>query len=73
MHRAQRRAEELAQGLRVTEERLTLAQQASQVGSFDWNLDTGVNSWSPELYAMYGLQPDEFGKTQAVVGELSPS
>lgn len=65
MHRARRRAEELAQGLRVTEERLTLAQQASQVGSFDWNLNTGVNSWSPELYAMYGLQPDEFGKTQA--------
>ncbi len=66
MHRARRRAEELAQGLRVTEERLTLAQQASQVGSFDWNLDTGVSSWSPELYALYGLQPDEFGKTQAV-------
>jgi len=65
MHRARRRAEELAQGLRVTEERLTLAQQASQVGSFDWNLDTGVSSWSPELYAMYGLQPDKFDKTRA--------
>jgi K+-sensing histidine kinase KdpD len=65
MHRARRRAEELAQSLRVTEERLTLAQQASQVGSFDWNLDTGVNSWSPELYAMYGLQTDKLGKTQA--------
>ncbi|MDF2459691.1 MAG: putative Histidine kinase, partial [Nitrospira sp.] len=65
MQRALRRAEELAQGLRVTEERLALAQQASQVGSFDWNLDTGVNSWSPELYGMYGLQPDESGETQA--------
>ena len=65
MHRARRRAEELAEGLRVTEERLTLAQQASQVGSFDWNLETGINTWSPELYAMYGLRPDEFGRTQA--------
>ena len=65
MHRARRRAEELAQGLRVTEERLTLAQRASQVGSFDWNLETGLTSWSPELYTMYGLQPDDYELTQA--------
>src|SRR5512132_4429619 len=63
MHRARQRAEELAQGLRVTEERLTLAQQASQIGSFDWNLETGVNAWSPELYDMYGIRPEEFGHT----------
>jgi len=64
MNRARQRAEELAQGLRVTEERLTLAQQASQIGSFDWNLETGVNTWSPELYDMYGIRPEEFGHTQ---------
>ena len=65
MNRARQRAEELAAGLRLTEERLYLAQQASQVGSFDWNLETGINTWSPELYTMYGLRPDEFGRTQA--------
>jgi PAS domain S-box-containing protein len=65
MQRARHRAEELAQGLRVTEERLALAQEAAQVGSFDWNLETGINTWSPELCAMYGLRPDGFGKTQA--------
>ena len=65
MHRARQRAEELATGLRVTEERLTLAQQASQIGSFDWNLETGINTWSPELYAMYGLTPEDFGNTLA--------
>ena len=65
MQRARQRAEELTKGLRVTEERLALAQQASQVGSFDWNLETGINTWSPELYAMYGLNPDDFGHTQA--------
>ncbi|HEX5551146.1 MAG TPA: PAS domain S-box protein, partial [Nitrospira sp.] len=64
MHRARQRAEELAQGLRVTEERLSLAQQASQIGSFDWNLETGVNAWSPELYDMYGIRPEEFAHTQ---------
>ena len=65
MHRARKQAETLAEGLRLTEERLNLAQQASQVGSFDWNLETGINTWSPELYAMYGLRADEFGNTQA--------
>ena len=64
MNRARRRAEALAQGLRATEERLTLAQQASQIGSFDWNLETGVNTWSPELYDIYGIRPEEFGDTQ---------
>ena len=64
MNRSRQRAEELAQGLRVTEERLTLAQQASQIGSFDWNLETGVNTWSPELYEMYGIRPEHFGHTQ---------
>ncbi|HET7909165.1 MAG TPA: PAS domain S-box protein, partial [Nitrospira sp.] len=47
------------------EERLTLAQQASQVGSFDWNLETGTSTWSPELYAIYGIRPDDVGNTKA--------
>ncbi len=64
MNRARQRAEEVAQGLRVTGERLTLAQQASQIGSFDWNLETGVNTLSPELYEMYGIRPEQFGHTQ---------
>ena len=64
MNRARRRAEALAQGLRATEERLTLAQQASQIGAFDWNLETGVKTWSPELYDIYGIRPEEFGDTR---------
>ena len=64
MHRSRQRAEALAQGLRLTEERLALAQHASQVGSFDWSLETGINTWSPELYVIYGIRPDEFGHTQ---------
>ena len=64
MNQARQRAEELAQGLRVTKERLTLAQQASQIGSFDWNLEAGVNTWSPELYDIYGIRPEEFSHTQ---------
>src|SRR5690349_14232435 len=65
MHRGRQRAEELAESLRLTEERLALAQHASGIGSFDWNVETGSNAWSPELYAIYGLRPEEFGNTKA--------
>ena len=49
---------------RESEERLRLAQQAAKIGAFEWNIQTGVNTWTPELEAMYGLQPGEFGKTE---------
>jgi PAS domain S-box-containing protein len=52
------------ESLRESEQRFRLAQQASRIGSFDWNIQTGVNVWTPELEIMYGLQPGEFGKTQ---------
>jgi PAS domain S-box-containing protein len=63
-NRARKRTQDLAQGLREIEERLSLAQQVSQIGLFDWNLQTGVNTWSPELYTIYGITPEEFDHTQ---------
>lgn len=59
---AVRRSEE---ALRTSEERLRMAQQGARIGSFDWNLRTGVDSWTPELEAMHGLSPGTFGGTQA--------
>jgi PAS domain S-box-containing protein len=50
--------------LRDSEERLRLATEAAKIGTFDWNIQTGVNLWTPELEAMYGLAPGQFGKTQ---------
>src|SRR5579864_7998664 len=52
------------EALRASEERLRLAQQAARIGTFDWNIRTGVNTWTPELEAMYGLPPGGFGGTQ---------
>ncbi|HEY3359928.1 MAG TPA: ATP-binding protein [Polyangia bacterium] len=49
---------------RRSEERLRLAQQAAQVGIFDWNIETGVNSWTPELEALYGLPAGGFARTE---------
>jgi len=58
------------EALRCSEERLRLAQQAGRIGTFDWSLLTGVNTWTPELEAMYGLPPGGFGGTQAAFEEL---
>jgi PAS domain S-box-containing protein len=56
--------------LRTSEARLTLAHQASRMGTFELNIQTGVNTWSPELEAMYGLAPGTFGGTQHTWEEL---
>jgi PAS domain S-box-containing protein len=61
------RAEE---ALRASEERLRLAQQAARMGTFEWNIQTGVNTWTPELEAMYGLPPGGFGGTQTAFDNL---
>jgi PAS domain S-box-containing protein len=49
--------------LRESEERLRLAQQVGTIGTFEWNLQTKVNRWTPELEAIYGLRPGEFSGT----------
>ncbi len=50
--------------LRESAEWLKLSQQVAKIGVFEWNIQTGVNTWTPELEAMYGLVPGEFGRTQ---------
>jgi PAS domain S-box-containing protein len=58
------------EALRASEERLRLAQQAARIGSFEWNIRTGVNTWTPELEALYGLPPGCFGGTQSAFENL---
>jgi len=57
----QKRAE---QALRESESRLRLAQQVARVGTFELNWQTGINTWTAELEAMYGLKPGEFSGTE---------
>src|SRR6516165_1119899 len=47
-----------------SEERFRFAQRAAGIGTFDWNIETGVNTWTPELEAMYGLPRGGFPGTQ---------
>src|SRR6516164_2960240 len=58
------------EALRASEERLRLAQQAARLGTFEWNIQTGVNCWTPELEAMYSLPPGGFGGTQSAFENL---
>ena len=53
------------EALRASTERLRLAQQVARVGTFEWNIRTGRNTWTPELEALYGLLPGSFSKTDA--------
>ncbi|MBI4781284.1 MAG: PAS domain-containing protein [Oscillatoriophycideae cyanobacterium NC_groundwater_1537_Pr4_S-0.65um_50_18] len=46
--------------LRESEERLRLALQASRMGTWDWNIQTGAITWSDNLEALFGLEPGGF-------------
>ena len=52
-----RRAQE---SLAKSEALLAQAQQVAGVGSWEWNVDDDVVSWSDELYRIYGLEPQAF-------------
>jgi PAS domain S-box-containing protein len=49
-----RRVEE---ALKDSETRLRLAQDAAKAGTWEWDLGTNRNFWSPELWPLYGLEP----------------
>lgn len=46
--------------LATSEERLELALEASQMGMWDWNIETGSLVWSEQLQRVYGLNPGVF-------------
>jgi PAS domain S-box-containing protein len=61
---------EAEQVVHASEERLRLAQQAARMGTFEWNIRTGVNIWTPELETIYGLPVGGFGGTQQAFENL---
>lgn len=54
----ERKRAELA--LAASEERLSLAQQAGHIGTFDWDMVNDRNAWSAETEAIFGLPPGGF-------------
>jgi PAS domain S-box-containing protein len=49
--------------LLLSKARLSEAQQSAQVGSWEWDTNTGEITWSDELYRIYGLDPAVFVPT----------
>lgn len=49
------------EALKKSEERLALTLQASNMGTWEWNLETDEHTWSEEVKTLFGLKPsDEF-------------
>jgi PAS domain S-box-containing protein len=48
---------------KAAEQRLRLAQEVAGIGTFEWNVRTGINTWSPELETLYGLPEGSFAGT----------
>jgi len=52
------------------ERRLRLAQLFARIGTFEWNIKDGVNTWSPELEQIYGLPLTEAAEAETVWADL---
>ena len=56
-----------------SEERLQAALNASRMGIWDWNIQTGKITWSDNLEALSGLKPGEFdGSYEMFMARLHP-
>lgn len=44
------------QRLKISEDRLQLAQKTGRVGTFEWDLRSGKMLWTPELLSLYGIE-----------------
>ncbi|MEP6573213.1 MAG: PAS domain S-box protein, partial [Gemmatimonadota bacterium] len=51
------RRDEAEEQLRWNEARLQQAQEIAHLGSWVWDLDSDLVTWSPELFRIFGLEP----------------
>ena len=60
--------------LEMSQERLRLAHEAAQIGTWEWDGATGERAISPELYRMFGIDPSTPGESieQIWAGCLHP-
>ncbi len=47
------------EGLRKSEEQMRLAASAARFGAYSYDIESDTPYWSPELYAIHGLSPNE--------------
>ncbi|CAN7497452.1 ATP-binding protein [Pseudoduganella sp. LjRoot289] len=51
--------------MRASEERLTIATDAAQIGIWDWDVDSNEVVWDREMHRQYGVPPGAFNSTLA--------
>jgi PAS domain S-box-containing protein len=57
------RLKEIEVNLLKNQEHLNLAQEGALVGTFEYEYETNINTFSPQLERLYGLQPGEYKGT----------
>lgn len=57
----------LEEELRISEETMSLAQNAAGIASWDWNVATGKIKWHPQGTQVYGRSAEELGDLDAIV------
>ena len=57
------RAREAFRALRRSEAKLTQAQRIARLGNWEWNIVDNKLYWSDEIYRIFGLEPQTFGRT----------
>ncbi|MBC7927279.1 MAG: PAS domain S-box protein [Bryobacteraceae bacterium] len=61
------------EALRESEERLRLAQEASGLGIWDWDLKNQTVTWTPEIYRFLGVPPESgSAKAQRWIDSIHP-
>jgi len=63
----------IAESLRHSEERYALAQRATNIGRWEWNIRTGELVWSEQIEPMFGFGRGEFGATYQAFLECAHS
>lgn len=67
------RVKELETELELSRRLLADAQQLARIGSWEWDLATGVVTWSDELYRLYDLEPGSVeGSYEEFLGRVHP-
>jgi PAS domain S-box-containing protein len=54
---------QIEEKLRQSEERFSLSQQVANLGSWDWDIQTGILHWSERIEPMFGFEKGKFGGT----------
>ncbi len=63
LEQALRDREAAEEALRDLKARIDNAQQLAHMGDYDWEIATDTNTWSDQLFHIYGLEPGTFSPT----------